>query len=1396
MELPKHWCFGWFGWLLHAVGGEPVCNSGESHDMENLAEQSPCFRYGRSRKLGWRSALSLFLVAGCFLLAGGPAQASDPPGRPDLEVFRLSDISRDGRATAHLVWIIWSGYDGTITGWDVQHGSCAGDGPPTLSAWEPIEGATARTSKHTIPFQAHVGGSYIHYCHLFRVRAVAGTLVGEPSNQWRVDRHIGRPDALTATNVGATSVGLRWTPPRDYPGTELKVEKSTDGGGSWGTVVTLGSSESEYTVNGLSEGTGYLFRVVNVDEVSVPSAELQVTTPFSPPGAPANVAAAAGDRSATLTWTAPAYGGAITGWQYRHGSTQDSGRFKWGGWKDISGATASAASHKVNGLVNGQAHRFQVRALAGDLEGAGSAIAAVMLPVRATVFGLQNGDLRISDGPSDKQGRLEVYRNGGWGAVCDDHFGNKGARVACKQMGYAGGREDHTERGLPPGMGFLLDDTRCKGSEATLDACPHNGWGIHNCSAREAASVTCTGTRPPPQVTVTDVGLSGTTTDHSAHFSWTIPDNRDIERIYLETLDAAGAVVSSRGTGSVSTKDLGTVRKYIMDGLSADTTYRFRVQLLMDDDSHENSNVLTMRTQTGASVAPTGLSATAGTGSISLAWTIPAQPAWVTKAEYVQIRREMTAPQIAAEVEIDRVTWQRDQTSYSFVDTGVVPGRTYRYRILMVIGAQALYSDRVTVAMPAAVSLDTDGTRDGATVLNAAAAMRYRQFRDDPDGIDTGAGDRVDYYKFTLPREQVLGLGVRGQILDASGHYVDLDATLENAAGDELMKSWPPPVDATVEWMKITLAAGTYYVRVDAPKGGATPYYIRYGFSDPQMSLSVADASAQEDSGSLVFTVLLDSAATRTLTVDYFTEDGTAVAVDDYSPRVGRLTFSPGDRTKTISVPIVNDSIDEGSETMTLRLTNPQGASISDGVATGTINNSDPLQKMWLSRFGHMVGSQIVDEVSDRLARPLEGAQVTVGGRTLDLAQLGDAQALTGLAQAFGEGGGVPLMGTSFHIAFGAESDGPAMVSWGRVASLASTAERDYRAGSLRLDNEVVTGIMGFDAQWSHGIAGVALSLSEGRSSFAQQDVDAGTVEASLTTATPYAQLRLGEGFHVWGLAGFGTGDMAIRQDRSDRVTRTDIEMQLSAVGARGDLMRGKGLNLALKADAFMVQMASDRAPNTVATEAETSRMRVMLEASRRFALGGDAALVPGLELGLRQDGGDTESGAGVEIGASLAWAHPASNMEARLNARTFMGQGDSDYEEWGVSGSLHIGGDAAGRGFLMSMTPTLGAAMSGADRLWAANDASRLAAEGGFEAEGRFDAELGFGMPAFTRLTGTPYAGLGLSEGGRDWRLGWRLMPGSLPLDFSLGVETTLTEPANDSDPEHGAVLQVGVRW
>ena len=109
--------------------------------------------------------------------------------------------------------------------------------------------------------------------------------------------------------------------------------------------------------------------------------------------------------------------------------------------------------------------------------------------------------------------------------------------------------------------------------------------------------------------------------------------------------------------------------------------------------------------------------------------------------------------------------------------------------------------------------------------------------------------------------------------------------------------------------------------------------------------LSVADAQVQEGpNATLAFAVTLDRAASGTVTVDYATSDGTATAGSDYTAASGTLTFAPGETAKTVTVAVLDDSHDEGQETLTLTLSNPSGTYLEDATATGTISNSAPVQ--------------------------------------------------------------------------------------------------------------------------------------------------------------------------------------------------------------------------------------------------------------------------------------------------------------------------------------------------------------------------------------------------------------------------------------------------------------------
>ena len=105
----------------------------------------------------------------------------------------------------------------------------------------------------------------------------------------------------------------------------------------------------------------------------------------------------------------------------------------------------------------------------------------------------------------------------------------------------------------------------------------------------------------------------------------------------------------------------------------------------------------------------------------------------------------------------------------------------------------------------------------------------------------------------------------------------------------------------------------------------------------PQISINDATLTEGSNDEPMHFTVSLDRAAGRAVTVDYATADDTAAAGSDYTMASGTLTIQSGSTAQTIPVTILADSANEHTETFTVTLSNPTGAALSDATATGTI---------------------------------------------------------------------------------------------------------------------------------------------------------------------------------------------------------------------------------------------------------------------------------------------------------------------------------------------------------------------------------------------------------------------------------------------------------------------------
>ena len=200
--------------------------------------------------------------------------------------------------------------------------------------------------------------------------------------------------------------------------------------------------------------------------------------------------------------------------------------------------------------------------------------------------------------------------------------------------------------------------------------------------------------------------------------------------------------------------------------------------------------------------------------------------------------------------------------------------------------------------------------------------------------------------------------------------------------------------------------AGTATARVAGPVG-----------------ISVADARVEEGAGAvLAFAVTLSRAATSAFSVDYATSDGSARAGEDYTAASGTLSFQAGESSGTIEVGVLDDAHDEGEETFTLRLSNASGGALTDGEATGTIENTDLMPAALLARFGRATAEQVVEHIEERMAAPRQrGFRARFAGRELRPGSERDFALgfLTQFAQPMGTNaaGAAPMGGAAMGMA-------------------------------------------------------------------------------------------------------------------------------------------------------------------------------------------------------------------------------------------------------------------------------------------------------------------------------------------------------------------------------------------
>ena len=384
------------------------------------------------------------------------------------------------------------------------------------------------------------------------------------------------------------------------------------------------------------------------------------------------------------------------------------------------------------------------------------------------------------------------------------------------------------------------------------------------------------------------------------------------------------------------------------------------------------------------------------------------------------------------------------------------------------------------------------------------------------------------------------------------------------------------------------------------------------------------------------------------------------------------------------------------------------------------------------------------------------------------------------------------VMGSSFY--YGYSPDAGLLRGMNRLTAWGESASTRFSGaeGKLSLDGEVNTAIAGADGEWGRWLAGLALSYSEGEGGYRQDSAKGGAVSSTLSGINPYARYRLNERASFWGTLGYGSGRLTLTPDGAESSLQTDMTNAMAAFGGRGVLSMRTGeagrFELAVRSDAMLTDTVSDAVLGLAAGEGATGRIRLILEGTGSVpAFGG--VLAPKVEAGLRYDGGDAETGAGLEVGGGLAY--DKARLTVQVDGRVLLTHRDRDYQEWGYSLSFAYQPGEDGRGLRYQAGSQWGATQSGVQSLWSLQNAGGLA-NGARTADGqRYTAELGYGFGV--RRLWYPY--VGTESGGASspaLRFGLKLNAGSaLEAGLEIGRRAHIS-----GEVENDIRLQWQARW
>ena len=1146
----------------------------------------------------------------------------------------------------------------------------------------------------------------------------------------------GPPRSLTASAGGASVIELDWREPTD-PGdndiTGYRIEYSRNAGDTWRTLEEdTDDTGTSYRDTGLSPGTTRHYRVAAINRRGRGEwSDVADATTTRAPGQPTRLTATArGTSRIELDWTAPSSAeGPVTGYRIQVSTT---GTSRWTALEDDTESRATKYTH--TGLDPGTRRYYRVAAINSAGRGVWSNVANATTDAAAP--GAPTGLTAV---PSGLGGRTQLLltwmrpsTDGGL-AITGYRIEVSANRVSWTPLatntGTAGTSYTHVD--LPPATTrhYRVAAINAEGTGPYSNV----ATGRTNAGAPDA----------PGSLRARAVG------PRSIALTWEVPPNDNGAAIAGYRIRARGPTDSGwitirQNTGSAATT-------FTHTGLRPATVWRYQVAAINSVGVGPWS--LEARTSTNPDVPgpPTGLTAQAvGTSRIDIGWQAPVNNGGSPVFGY----------RIEASNDGGR-TWRiiRRNTNTTvgyYSHRNLQPAATWHYRVYAINVAGLGTASDIAQAT-------TDATLPGAPRNLTAEADGTSQIELSWQSPSADGGAQVTGYRIEVS---------------------------ENAGG-----TWQTLVADTRS------SATTYSHTGLAP--ASTRHYRVSAINRVGVGRASSVASATTDATVPDPPTGLTAAATSPTQIDLA---WTAPAYDGGAPVSGyRIEVSQTGtgwtdlrrNTGSTSTSFSHTGLLPGSQRFyRVSAINVAGTGKPSGVASAAtddpVERAGRLNTMVLPHVAGAMASSTVSAIADRIDAVASGMgmrrRMEMGGLSSMAASLSSPgyapgrNGRSGLSTLFG--------GTSFQMPLGA-SDAPQEA--GSPAQMASWGAGEYQhlgePGATDLDwkGNMVSAHVGADLHVTpYILAGVAASHSAGDFDFTDKTGAApveGTYGTAMTSVNPYVAWFQGErGNAAWGTAGFGWGDVEVKDEREDLRTAPARMMTGAAGGSYQLLERGIG-GVRVKAEGWAGRVMVDGGERIDSVTLDMQRAKLALEWTQgiRSSAGSEVAIV--LEGGGRYDNGDGINGASAEVGGGLRYRNTQLGLIAEGRGRLVISARDG-YEEWGFGGILQLDPGVRGQGLSIRMAPTYGDAASGVNQLWE-RGVSGAVRDRDWNAGANVDAEVAYGLAGFH---GTPYGGFRLSENGmRAFSSGLRYDLGS---GLGLRLEGTRREGALG-----GAEHSVGIR-